>query len=215
MSGFYTKLLFIWFTSGTFLRQELTAGSTIKTASGYVLLSGAIVFINIRCWSEKIRHLSKRWLPYPWNVEAHNWDHLVHREMMNEPVLPYVLADSIVRNNFYRTTQGNAIPVMVIAKTRLVVRLKIIHFHGADTCRHPDFVKLWHVSWTSAQVADNRRHQWMRWSHFRIGQASGLPFPLVSVHLFFPPFQVGKVLKHLFLCLYGTQLTFGLHSPLV
>ena len=61
--------------------------------------------------------------------------------MMNEPVLPYVLADSIVRNNFYRTTQGNAIPVMVIAKTRLVVRLKIIHFHGADTCRHPDFVK--------------------------------------------------------------------------
>lgn len=103
---------------------------------------------------------------------------------MNEPVLPYVLADSIVRNNFYRTTQGNAIPVMVIAKTRLVVRLKIIHFHGADTCRHPDFVKLWHVSWTSAQVADNRRHQWMRWSHFRIGQASGLPFPLVSVHLF-------------------------------
>ena len=60
---------------------------------------------------------------------------------MNEPILPYVLADSIVRNNFYRTTQGNAIPVIVIAKPRLVVRLKIIHFHGADTCHHPDFIK--------------------------------------------------------------------------
>ena len=135
---------------------------------------------------------------------------------MNEPVLPYVLADSIVRNNFYRTTQGNAIPVMVIAKTRLVVRLKIIHFHGADTCRHPDFVKtfgmyLGHLHRSRITVGINGCDGHI----FVIGQASGSPFPLVSVHLFLSTVSGREVLKHLFLCLYGTQLTFGLHSPLV
>ena len=62
-------------------------------------------------------------------------------EMMNEPILPHILTDGIIRDNLYRATQGNAIPIMVVAKTGLVVRLKIIHFHGVRTCRHPNLME--------------------------------------------------------------------------
>ena len=85
------------------------------------------------------------------------------REMMNEPILPHFLTDGIIRDNLYRATQGYAIPVMVVAKTGFVVRLKIIHFHGVCTCCHPNLMEslcpyLGHLHRARITVGINRNY---------------------------------------------------------